>query len=68
MTGDIGACYAGAQAFRHLKTTNVAYVDGHVGSPSVVFKGPHATDSLLSQMGFPKNGFLSDDESAYDPR
>jgi prepilin-type processing-associated H-X9-DG protein len=67
-TGDIGTCYSGAQAFRHSLCTNVAYVDGHVASVSMLYRGQHATDPLLSQMGYPHNGFLSDDDAAYDPR
>lgn len=68
LTGDLGTCYSGAQAFRHGDCTNVSYVDGHVATVNQSFKGQYASDSLLSMMGWPKNGFLADDESSYDPR
>ena len=61
--------YAGGQAFRHRKTTNVAYLDCHVASVTGPKQGEHATPSLLeSTMNYPENGFLSHDDSAYDPR
>lgn len=61
--------YAGGQAFRYRGCTNVAYVDGHTGSVCKPWEGELATDELLeATMGFPANGFLSDDDSAYDPR
>ena len=61
--------YAGGQAFRHQKATNVAYLDGHVSSAHSPFQGTLATDSLLTEeMDYPRNGFLSDDDRAYDPR
>lgn len=68
--GSLQTCYAGGQAFRHSGgRTNVAYLDGHVGSTSTPFRGRFATETLLRDvMDFPKNGFLSDDDSAYDPR
>ncbi len=66
---DMYTIYAGGQAFRHRRSTIVAYVDGHVGSVVQPKKGLNATDDLLEQvMGYPDNGFLSDDDSAYDPR
>jgi prepilin-type processing-associated H-X9-DG protein len=61
--------YAGGQAFRHGGSTGVAFVDGHVGVAGRPYAGRHATDELLQQtMDYPANGFLSDDDSAYDPR
>ncbi|MCI0362598.1 MAG: hypothetical protein L0Y44_02230 [Phycisphaerales bacterium] len=61
--------YSGGQAFRHhAKTTNIAFVDCHTGSSRTPHKGNLATPNLLSQMNYPRNGFLSDDDSAYDPR
>jgi prepilin-type N-terminal cleavage/methylation domain-containing protein/prepilin-type processing-associated H-X9-DG protein len=61
--------YAGGQAFRHHKSTNAAYLDGHVGSIAAPQPGPHATTALLETvMDYPRNGFLSEDDSAYDPR
>jgi prepilin-type processing-associated H-X9-DG protein/prepilin-type N-terminal cleavage/methylation domain-containing protein len=62
------APYSGGQAFRHDGASNVAFVDGHVGNMKTPYEGEHATDSLLAQLGFPQNGFLSNDDSAYDPR
>jgi prepilin-type N-terminal cleavage/methylation domain-containing protein/prepilin-type processing-associated H-X9-DG protein len=65
----LGVIYAGGQAFRHQLATNVAYLDGHVGSAHTPFRGALATEALLTQaMGYPRNGFLSDDDRAYDPR
>jgi prepilin-type processing-associated H-X9-DG protein len=61
--------YGGGQAFRHRRSTNLAYVDGHVGSANKIFQGKHATPNLLGDtMAYPANGFLSDDDSAYSPR
>ena len=61
--------YSGGQAFRHQRSTNVAYLDGHVDSVGKPYAGALATESLLEDvMGYPENGFLSDDDSAYDPR
>ena len=60
--------YAGAQAFRHGGATNVAYVDGHVDSVTAPSPGDLATDALLAQtLDYPRNGFLSNDDRAYDP-
>lgn len=67
--GNLHTVYAGGQAFRHRGRTNVAYLDGHVGAVGRPRKGELATDALLADvMAFPQNGFLSDDDSAYDPR
>jgi len=64
----LGAIYAGGQAFRHQKATNAAYLDFHVGSVATPSKGVLATEALLEdKMGYPRNGFLSDDDTAYDP-
>ena len=69
MEHDLQGVYAGGQAFRHRLATNVAYLDGHVTSVKGPSRGALATDTLLDQfMGFPANGFLSDDDRAYDPR
>lgn len=72
---DLGIVYAGAQAFRHQGCTNVAWLDGHVRGVCQSCKGIHAVQStidpfqyLQSPLGWPDNGFLSDDDSAYDPR
>ncbi len=61
--------YGGGQAFRHMHSTNIAFVDGHIGAANTPHKGKHATQELLDQiMDFPRNGFLSDDDSFYNPR
>ena len=67
--GNLQTVYAGGQSFRHQGRTNVCYLDGHVGTVGTPEPGPLATEALLSQiMGYPRNGFLSADDSAYDPR
>ncbi len=71
LDGDLAlsTIYAGGQAFRHQKATNAAYLDFHVGSVATPSRGLLATDALLeNQMGYPQNGFLSEDDTAYDPR
>jgi type II secretory pathway pseudopilin PulG len=67
--GDLWLVYAGGQAFRAVGgTTIVAYLDGRVASVAQPRQGIHATPALLEQtMRFPHNGFLSDDDDAYDP-
>jgi prepilin-type processing-associated H-X9-DG protein len=65
---DLAKVYSGAQAFRHGHATNVGYLDGHVTPWRAPFRGALATEPLLAEMGYPENGFLSDDDSAYDPR
>ncbi len=67
--GNLSMIYAGGQAFRHQKTTTVAYLDCHIGIITAPATGRLATDALLEDiMGYPRNGFLSDDDTAYDPR
>ena len=66
---DLWTVYAGAQAFRHHECTHVCYLDGHVDGVSTCHEGAHATESLLDGvMDFPRNGFLADGDSPYDPR
>lgn len=66
---DLGIVYGGAQAYRHQGCTNVAWLDGHVRSVCRQCQGMHESATLLaSPMGWPANGFLSNDDSAYDPR
>lgn len=66
---DVGIVYAGGQAFRHRGCAHVAFLDGHVQPCDRCCEGAFATDVLLEQvMGAPHNGFLSDDDSKYDPR
>lgn len=65
----LATLYAGGQAFRTPRGTLVAYVDGHVAAVSTAQPGPRATPAALeSIMNYPENGFLSRDDSAYDPR
>ncbi|MDA0802509.1 MAG: type II secretion system protein [Planctomycetota bacterium] len=70
--GDLSTVYAGGQAFRHLGATSVCWLDGHVSTVDVPHRGVHAGvagDSLVVDvLGAPRNGFLSDDDRAYDPR
>lgn len=67
--GDLPTVYAGGQAFRHLGSTNVCWLDGHVASVGVPCAGVHAAPPLTQgTLGFPHNGFLAEDDSAYDPR
>jgi prepilin-type processing-associated H-X9-DG protein len=66
---DLPTVYGGGQAFRHSGRTNVCYLDGHLAAHATPHPGVHANDPLLRDiMGFPENGFLSNDDSAYDPR
>jgi prepilin-type processing-associated H-X9-DG protein len=61
--------YAGASAFRHRGQCNVAWLDGHVSLVDDPQQGVRATPALLkSPLDWPRNGFLSNDDSAYDPR
>jgi prepilin-type N-terminal cleavage/methylation domain-containing protein/prepilin-type processing-associated H-X9-DG protein len=60
--------YAGGQAFHYGGSTTVGYLDGHVDAVQRAREGNHATPELLSTLGFPRNGFLSNDDSAYNPR
>lgn len=65
----LNTIHAGTQAFRHAGCTNCVFLDGHVECRTQPWEGIHATEQLLAEItGFPKNGFLSDDDSAYDPR
>ncbi len=66
---DWGTVYAGGQAFRHAGRTNVAWLDGHLSSEPVPHEGPQAGTAFATEvLGAPANGFLSDDDDAYDPR
>lgn len=67
--GDLGVVYSGAQSFRHVMCANVAFLDGSVRPCQECCEGMHATPALLSDLlDFPHNGFLSNDDTAYDPR
>jgi type II secretory pathway pseudopilin PulG len=66
---DLGLICAGAQAFRHHNCTNCVFLDGHSECREQAHEGEHTTQDLLEEiMDFPRNGFLSEDDSAYDPR
>ncbi|MBX3356030.1 MAG: type II secretion system protein [Phycisphaeraceae bacterium] len=67
---NLGTVYAGGQAFRGRGGTHVAWLDGHASRVSEPREGMHAASNawlLTSLMDFPRNGFLSDDDSAYAP-
>jgi prepilin-type processing-associated H-X9-DG protein/prepilin-type N-terminal cleavage/methylation domain-containing protein len=55
---------AGTQGYRHMNRTNVCYCDGHAESIGQRFPAPGAT---AQSAGAPETGFLSPDNSAYDP-
>jgi competence protein ComGC len=66
---NLAVVYSGAQAFRHDACTNVVYHDGHCRCVNHGHEGKLATPALLkSPMAWPANGFLSNDDTAYDPR
>lgn len=60
--------HAGGQAFRHDRRTNVVWADGHGAVVATPHKRPDASALHLSIQGFPRNGFLSEDDSLYDRR
>lgn len=67
--GSLQTVYAGGQAFRYDGRTLVAYLDGHTGTVGDSHPGEFATEQLLRDiMDHPANGFLSNDDGAYDPR
>ncbi|MFQ5589522.1 MAG: type II secretion system protein [Phycisphaerae bacterium] len=57
--------HAGAQAYRHRDQTNVVYIDGHGASTGRRFRKPDASPRSEALLGWPRNGFLSEDDSAY---
>ena len=63
---------AGGQSFRHRGATNVSYVDGHAETVNIRSEdrlprtGPWASDPTLRIIAGKSNGFLSQDNSAYD--
>jgi len=63
----LGVIYGGGQAFRHVRATNVAYLDLHVAPAAAPHRGARADDALIELLDYPENGFLSDDDTAYDP-
>jgi hypothetical protein len=66
--GNLTEVYSGGQAFRHNGATTVAVIDGSVNRIADPHAGVHATDELKTMfLDYPRNGFLSDDDSAYRP-
>ena len=67
---DLGMVYAGGQSFRHAGgCCNVVHLDGHCERYTMPCAGADAPEDLLRDiMDFPRNGFLSEDDSRYDPR
>lgn len=68
---DMSLACAGTQGFHYSGTTNFVCIDGHVERLSTPFKGRQFDSlptSLTSQIDWPRNGFLSEDTSRYDPR
>lgn len=65
--GDVPLVCAGTQAFRHWGGCSCcAYLDGHVAQATEPARPPAMTDQLARWVtGFPENGFLSADDSAY---
>ncbi len=57
--------HAGAQAYRHINSTNVGYIDGHGAFTTKGFRKPGASRSSESLLDWPKNAFLSQDDTAY---
>ncbi|MBL9141103.1 MAG: DUF1559 domain-containing protein, partial [Phycisphaerae bacterium] len=68
--GNASVVAAGTQAFRHTNgCTCCVYLDGHVGTVAQPARGLLTTAALATWvMDFPRNGFLSEDDSAYGPR
>ena len=60
--------HAGAQAFRHAGTTNVAWGDGHGTTRGEAFRHAAATAAHLALQGWPEHGFLGDGDDLYDRR
>lgn len=68
---ELELAYAGAQAFRYRGTSNITCIDGSVQT----IRDPHRgalhdqlPGSVTAFLDYPHNGFLSDDDSSYDPR
>ncbi|MCH2134886.1 MAG: type II secretion system GspH family protein [Phycisphaerales bacterium] len=68
---ELELAYAGGQAFRHRGATNVACIDGSVHRRRQAWQGElhdQLPDAVTAFLDHPNNGFLSNDDSAYDPR
>ena len=61
-------CCAGAQSFRHIgDRTHFSRLDGSVGISAMPSNGGHDQGYAATILDHPNNGFLSDDDRAYDP-
>lgn len=60
--------HAGAQAYRHLDKTNVVFADGHAESLKARHRKPGALSFNEALLDWPKNGFLSEDDTMYRRR
>ena len=68
---ELEVAYAGGQAVRHRGRTNVASIDGSVQGRRDSWRGElhdQLPQGITAFMDHPNNGFLSNDDSAYDPR
>ncbi|MCE9620271.1 MAG: type II secretion system GspH family protein [Planctomycetes bacterium] len=66
---DAGLIHAGTSAFRHRGCCNACFLDGHGATFGDPCRSALSTADLLKYVvDFPRNGFLSGDDSAYDPR
>jgi len=65
--GDLGLVCAGTQSFRHWGGCSCcAHLDGHVSTVADPQRGALTTDQMARWVtDFPRNGFLSADDSAY---
>ena len=61
-------CCAGAQSFQHVgDRTHFSRLDGSVGVSAAPSDGGHDQGYAAQILDHPNNGFLSDDDRAYDP-
>ena len=61
-------CCAGAQSFQHVgERTHFSKLDGSVGVSAAPSDGGHDQGYAAQILDHPNNGFLSDDDRAYDP-
>ncbi len=66
---DAAMIHAGTSAFRHRGCCNACCLDGHGATFGEPRPSPVSTADLLKFVtDFPRNGFLTGDDSAYDPR
>ncbi|MDA0295817.1 MAG: type II secretion system protein [Planctomycetota bacterium] len=66
---DLGLVHGGTQAFRHASCSNFVCLDGHIECCDMPCEGVNQHEGFLRTItDFPRNGFLSNDDSNYDPR